>query len=151
MPIRRSLFGELRGVPSTARRGWASSRSPGGQAKRGGVSDGSRRDETPSVARCAARQRDPASPVTHDTFNADAQGFVEPGMGYCPNPRIRRTAFTHLRETTEPQIRRSGFVPKHGYRCTATRIPTIRQSAIQRMKCFHLKITSSFVMEQPLG
>ena len=27
MPIRRSLFGELRGVPSTARRGWASSRS----------------------------------------------------------------------------------------------------------------------------
>lgn len=27
MPIRRSLFGELRGVPSMARRGWASSRS----------------------------------------------------------------------------------------------------------------------------
>jgi len=37
-----------------------------------------------------------------NAFNADAQGFVEPGMGYCPNSRTRRTVFTHLRETTEP-------------------------------------------------
>jgi hypothetical protein len=34
--------------------------------KRAGVSDGRRRGETPSAARCAARQRDPASPGTHE-------------------------------------------------------------------------------------
>ena len=40
-PIRHRLFGGLPGAPSTARRGRADSRSPGGQAKRAGVRDGS--------------------------------------------------------------------------------------------------------------
>jgi len=40
-PIRHSLFGRLAGAPSVARRGRADSRSPGGQAKRAGVRDGS--------------------------------------------------------------------------------------------------------------
>ena len=71
-------------------------------------------------------------------FNADAQGFVEPGMCRCPSPhpRTRRTDFTHLRETTGPTIRRSGFVPKHGYGCTVPRDSVLRQSAIQ---CMNLK------------
>jgi len=56
-----------------------------------------------------------------NAFNADAQGFVDPGMCHCPNPRIRRTAFTDPRETTEPQIRRSGFVPMDRYECTTSR------------------------------
>lgn len=45
-----------------------------------------------------------------NAFNADVQGFVELGMCHCPSPRIRTTIFTHPRETTELQIRRSGFV-----------------------------------------
>ena len=91
MPIRRGLFGALRGVPSTARRGWASSRSLEGKR---------------SAQRHPARRRQRWKPKGRDaigglmrsttawpgiagdarwTFNAGAQGFVEPEMYRCQN------------------------------------------------------------------
>lgn len=77
-------------------------------------------DETPSVARCATQQRDPARRGRTNAFNADAQGFVEFGMCHCP--RARTIVFTHPREATELQIRRSGFVPMDRYECTTSRL-----------------------------
>ena len=46
--------------------------------RRGGVSDGCRKGETPSAARCAARQRGPVSPGTYERLQ-------------CRCTRIRRT------------------------------------------------------------
>ena len=134
MPIRRSLFGELRGVPSTAQRGWASSRSLEGK-----------RSAQASAMEAEGERRHRWLDAQHDSatrhrrgrtnaFNADAQRFVEPGMCRCPSPRTRRTVFTHLLETTKPTIRRNGFVPKHVYGCTVPRDSVLRQSAIQCMK-----------------
>ena len=128
MPIRQSLFGGVRGAPSAARWGWASAdpleraSEARSAARREGVSDGSRRGETPSAARCAARQRGPGiaggrTEAPHDC--TDALGFVELEIRLCPNLRIRRTASAHFREATEPQSRRSGFAPMHGDGCAA--------------------------------
>lgn len=105
-PIRHRLSGGPGGAPSTARRGRAGSRSSGGQAKRAGVRDGSPQDETPSVARCAARQPGPASP-------GDVRIFVEPAIRFYSKPQKHETTFTHLRKPTEPYIRKIDFVSMH--------------------------------------
>lgn len=85
------------------------------------------RGETPSVARCAARQRDPASP-------GDARTSVEPAMRLYSKPQKHETTFTHLRKPTEPYIRKSDFVlmQKSGFACLRQSVhPQTRQSAEQ--------------------
>lgn len=131
-PIRLSLLGGLAGAPSTARRGRAGSRSPGGQAKRAGVRDGSPKGETPSVARCAARQRGPASP-------GDVSKSVKPAMRLCSKPQKHETTFTHLSKHTEPYIRKSDLVPmlESGFTYLRQAVhPQTRQSAkkVERKK-----------------
>ncbi len=85
MPIRHGLFGAMRGVPSTARRGWASSRSLEGK-----------RSAQASTMKAEGARRHWRLDAQHDSvarhrrgrtnaFNTDAQGFVEPGMCFCSN------------------------------------------------------------------
>lgn len=132
------------GYPITGRSGTACSADlEGRQAQRGGDGltagplEGKRsaqasgmeahRGETPSVARCAARQRDPASP-------GDARIFVEPAMRFCSKPQKHETTFTHLSKPTELYIRKSGFTYMHKSRFTYLRQavhPKIRQLAEQ--------------------
>ena len=126
-PIRHSLLGGLPGAPSTARRGRACSRSPG--SKRSAQASGmkAQRGETPSVARCAARQRDPTPP-------GDAWISVETAMRLYLKPQKHETTFTHWRKHTEPHIRRSDVVSMHeyGFTCPCQAVhPQTRQSAKQ--------------------
>ncbi len=105
-PIRHSLFGGLPGVPNTARRGRAGSRPL--ESKRSAQASGikARRGETPLVARCAARQPDPASP-------GDAQKSVNPAMRLYSKPQKHETAFTHLRKPTKTRSRKGDLVSMH--------------------------------------
>ena len=85
------------GLIAGLREGKRSAQASGMEAQRG---------ETPSVARCAARQRDPVSPE-------DARKSVEPAMRFYSKPQTHETTFTHLRKPAEPCIRKSGFVSMH--------------------------------------
>jgi hypothetical protein len=78
------------------------------ESKRSAQASGmeARRGETPWVARCTARQRDPAPP-------GDARKSVKPAMRLYSKPQKHETTFTHLRIPTEPYICKSGFVSLH--------------------------------------
>ena len=111
----------------------------GRQAWRGG--DGRRADplEGKQSAQASAMEAERARrhrrlDAQHDSATRHCRGTHECLQCWCTSPRTRRTVFTHLRETTKPQIRRSGSVPKHGYGCTVPRDSVLRQSAIQCMK-----------------
>lgn len=105
-PIRRSLFGGIPGASSAARRGWARSRSPGAQTARAAPPGAkasamkARRGETPKTARCAARQRGPASPG-----DAQIRDSADPLLRLHAKSEARKHANASMRRTTEPQIR----------------------------------------------
>lgn len=139
MPIRHSLFGGVRGAPSTARRGWASA-DPLGACKQSAQRRQARRRQ-----RWKPRGRDAIGGSMRSTtapgiagrrkavvyVGTDARGLVEPELRLYSNPRTRRTAFAHSCETTEPKRRRSGFAPMHGCGCTVPQKsahPPIRNS-----------------------
>ena len=129
-PIRHRLFGGLAEAPSTARRGRADSRSPGGRAKRAGV-----RDESP-------KGRDTiGGSMRSTTARPGKAGRSTEIRGTCNasllKPQKHETTFTHLRKPTEPYIRKSGFVPMHesGFTrlCEAVH-PCIRKPVNQQNK-----------------
>ena len=63
------------------------------------------RDETPTAARCTARQRGPAEPETH--------GIVNPHRCLCCNPWTRHPAFSHRRKVADQHRLEIGSTTKH--------------------------------------
>ena len=128
-PIRHRLFGGLAGAPSNARRGRADSRSPGGQAKRAGVRDGS------------PKGRDAiGGSMRSTTARPGIAGGRTEIRGTCNASLLKtseaRNHLTHLRKPTEPYFRKSGFtyMPKHRFTHLRQIVPTQSRQSVKPVK-----------------